>query len=86
MKSLNEIFQWSSVERTVAFEKDGWFVYYSRNTPINKVPFISHGCSEGTGGWRKENHCQKCDEPVPEEIRTIYVLLQWSEQGYADPI
>lgn len=88
MKNLDEIFKWSTVKRTVAFEQNGWFVYYSHNNHGDgmKVPFISHGCLENDGGWRVEDCCQECDEPVPESIKTIYILLQWSEQGYVNTV
>ncbi len=87
MKSLNEIFQWSTTKRTVAFEQNGWFVYYSHNyLGDKKSTYIAHGCLENKDGWRADRRCQGCNTPVPESIQTVYVLLQWSEQGYADPI
>ena len=86
MKDFDRIFEWSTAKRTVAFEQNGWFVYYNHNTFESKAPYIAHGCLENKGGWRHEKHCEGCDEPVPEPIRTIYVLLRWSEQGYVDPV
>ncbi len=87
MKDFDEIFEWSTIKRTVAFEQNGWFVYYSHNClGDKKSTYIAHGCLENKGGWIREKHCNGCDEPVPESIQTIYVLLHWSEQGYADPI
>lgn len=79
-KPFKAIFAWSSTPRKVLYQEDGWYIYESEVDAIyngQSYTFITHGCDESESGWLYRPYCEKCAEPTPESISTLYTLYTW---------